>query len=62
MTSTTVAGSAANPRLETGPYILRSLIQDVALSADGQNENTKITCVEAWRTYIISESLATEYR
>lgn len=35
-------------RLETGPYILRSLIRDVALSADGDDENVTITCIEAW--------------
>ena len=34
-------------RLETGPYILRSLIQDVALSADGADD-VRITCVEVW--------------
>jgi len=53
MASTRAADSVASPRLETGPYILRSLIQDVALSADGEHENVKITCVEAWSMYRI---------
>jgi vacuolar protein sorting-associated protein 3 len=39
-------------RLDTGSYILRNLIQDVALSADGQDENIRITCVELWGTMI----------
>jgi hypothetical protein len=37
--------------LETGPYILRSLIKDVALSAGGdeQSQDVRITCVEVWK-------------
>jgi hypothetical protein len=35
-------------RLETGSYILRSLIKDVALSGEGDGGNVKITCVEVW--------------
>ncbi|KAF2431401.1 hypothetical protein EJ08DRAFT_678423 [Tothia fuscella] len=35
-------------RLETGSYILRPLIKDVALSAGDSDENVKITCVEFW--------------
>lgn len=34
-------------RLETGSYILRSLIKDVVLSGDGA-QDVKITCVEVW--------------
>ena len=33
---------------ETGSYILRSLIKDVALSAADDGQNVKITCVEVW--------------
>jgi hypothetical protein len=40
--------------LETGSFILRSLIRDIALSADGDNQNIRITCVEVWSQYIIS--------
>ncbi|KAH8807143.1 hypothetical protein F5884DRAFT_879848 [Xylogone sp. PMI_703] len=36
------------PRSETGSYILRSLIKDVALSTVGDDQSLKITCVEAW--------------
>ena len=48
MASTRGGDVAAGPRLEIGPYILRSLIQNVPLSADGEEENVRITCVEAW--------------
>jgi hypothetical protein len=34
-------------RLETGSYILRCLIKDVALSGDDA-QGVKITCVEVW--------------
>jgi hypothetical protein len=43
-----IPGEELGPRLETGSYILRSLIKDVALSADDDGENVKITCVEVW--------------
>jgi hypothetical protein len=33
-------------RLETGSYILRSLIQGVALSQEGEDPDVRITCVE----------------
>jgi hypothetical protein len=45
---TSNSGEKEPLRLETGSYILRSLIKDVALSATGDNENIKITCVEFW--------------
>lgn len=32
--------------VETGPYVLRSLLADVPLSAEGDNEDLEITCVE----------------
>jgi hypothetical protein len=31
---------------ETGPYILRSLLEDLPLSADGDRDDIEITCVE----------------
>ena len=37
-------------RLDTGSYILRNLIQDIALSGDGEDDNIDITCVELWGT------------
>ncbi|KAM0327711.1 hypothetical protein ACHAQA_006006 [Verticillium albo-atrum] len=33
-------------RLQDGPYVLRTLLDDVPLSADGPSENVKINCVE----------------
>ena len=32
--------------LETGPYVLRSLLEDLPLSADGDKDDVEITCVE----------------
>lgn len=32
--------------LETGPYVLRSLLEDLPLSADGDRNDIEITCVE----------------
>jgi len=34
------------PATETGPYVLRSLLQDVPLSADGRDDDIEINCVE----------------
>lgn len=31
---------------ETGPFVLRSLLEDVPLSADGDRGGIEITCVE----------------
>ena len=31
---------------ETGPFILRSLIEDLPLSADGDQDGIEINCVE----------------
>jgi hypothetical protein len=42
------AGDQTAPRVETGSYILRSLIKDVALSANDDGNDVKITCVEVW--------------
>jgi hypothetical protein len=41
-------------RIETGSYILRSLVNDVALSADDGDEDVHITCVELWGKWIES--------
>lgn len=32
--------------LETGPFVLRPLLQDVPLSAEGTDEDIKINCVD----------------
>ena len=34
------------PALETGPFVLRPLLQDVPLSAEGTDENIRINCVD----------------
>jgi hypothetical protein len=31
---------------ETGPYVLRSLLEDVPLSAEGDRDDIEINCVE----------------
>jgi vacuolar protein sorting-associated protein 3 len=31
---------------ETGPFVLRSLLEDVPLSAEGGNDDIEINCVE----------------
>ncbi|KFA78099.1 hypothetical protein S40288_05685 [Stachybotrys chartarum IBT 40288] len=49
-------GSAEEPapslaqqlRQEDGPYVLRALLDDVPLSADGSQDDIKITCVDYW--------------
>lgn len=33
---------------ENGTYVLRSLVEDVPLSADGEASDVWITCVELW--------------
>jgi hypothetical protein len=35
-------------RIETGSYILRSLLSNVALSAEDDEADVHITCVELW--------------
>lgn len=34
-----------------GAYVLRELIRDVPLSADGEDKDVYITCVEAWGAF-----------
>jgi hypothetical protein len=43
-----VSSSRTRPRtsLETGPYVLRSLLEDLPLSADGDRDDIEINCVE----------------
>ena len=36
---------------ETGPYVLRELVDKVPVSAEGDDETGHITCVEYWSTY-----------
>lgn len=46
---------AQNPgraALEAGPYVLRTLLKDVPLSADGANDDVKINCVDYLGAYV----------
>ncbi|ROT40142.1 hypothetical protein SODALDRAFT_332305 [Sodiomyces alkalinus F11] len=45
MSANTETSSEGKP-FEDGPYILRTLLKDVPLSADGADNGTKINCVE----------------
>jgi hypothetical protein len=40
------------PALETGPFVLRTLLADVPLSADGDGLDIQITCVEYLGRYV----------
>lgn len=39
------------PPPQDGPYILRKLVSDLPLSADGDSADVRITCVEVWSMY-----------
>lgn len=39
-------GSDSGLTLESGPFVLRSLLDNIPLSADGTDEDIKINCVE----------------
>jgi hypothetical protein len=40
-------------RLETGSYVLRDIIRNVALSTDGEESDVRITCVELWGMHLM---------
>lgn len=45
------SASPANPRgyhIQTGSYTLRKVLSDIPLSADGNDQDVRITCVEFW--------------
>lgn len=46
MAAEAVAGGAAATALERGPFVLRSLLENVPLSADGTEEDIQINCVD----------------
>lgn len=46
-----VTGSEEQAGDETGPYILRPLLEEVPLSTDGFESNVKINCVEYYGKY-----------
>jgi vacuolar protein sorting-associated protein 3 len=39
------------PAPETGPFVLRSLLADLPLSAEGDRDDIEINCVEFLGTY-----------
>jgi hypothetical protein len=41
----------ARPPPQHGPFILRKLVADLPLSADGDAADVRITCVEVWSVY-----------
>jgi hypothetical protein len=40
------------PPPQDGPYILRKLVANLPLSADGPSTDLRITCVEVWSAYM----------
>lgn len=38
---------------ETGPFVLRALLEDLPLSADGDREDIEINCVEFLGIYLL---------
>jgi vacuolar protein sorting-associated protein 3 len=44
-------------RTETGPFVLRSLLEDLPLSADGDREDIEIKCAEFLGIYLLITTL-----
>lgn len=44
--TSSASGSSNAISRNDGPFVLRTLLEDVPLSADGVDEGTKINCVE----------------
>ena len=44
--SSALPAQSSQTAAEPGPFVLRTLLQDVPLSADGGNEDIKINCVD----------------
>ncbi|KLU91479.1 hypothetical protein MAPG_09998, partial [Magnaporthiopsis poae ATCC 64411] len=53
-------GLPSRPRLEPGPFVLRTLLHDVPLSADGDEEDIKINCVDYWERNLYIGTSASE--
>ncbi|KAF2466387.1 uncharacterized protein BDR25DRAFT_293858 [Lindgomyces ingoldianus] len=51
---------AARPPPQDGAYILRRLVSDLPLSADGQSTDVRITCVEVWNSNLYVGTSASE--
>lgn len=41
------------PPPQDGPFVLRKLVSDLPLSADGEHTDARLTCVEVWGMYIV---------
>ncbi len=53
------AGSAGAGALERGPFVLRSLLDNVPLSADGTEDDIQINCVEYYgELFLVSQVVA----
>lgn len=48
--------SLADAERQTGPFVLRTLLDDVPLSADGDRDDIEIRCVEFLGTFVQSWS------
>ncbi|EJT71586.1 hypothetical protein GGTG_10841 [Gaeumannomyces tritici R3-111a-1] len=53
-------GLPSKPRLEPGPFVLRTLLHDVPLSADGDEEDIRINCVDYWESNLYIGTSASE--
>ncbi|TLD11388.1 hypothetical protein PgNI_05803 [Pyricularia grisea] len=59
----TILGEGAaltKPPLEAGPFVLRNLLHDVPLSADGDDERIRINCVDYWESNLYIGTSASE--
>lgn len=43
----------ARPPPQDGPFVLRKLVSDLPLSADGEHTDARITCVEVWGMHTV---------
>lgn len=51
MAAEAVAGGAGATALQRGPFVLRSLLENVPLSADDTEEDIQINCVDYYGKY-----------
>lgn len=54
-------GHPSTTSREDGPFVLRSLLEDVPLSADGSQSDVKINCVEYYGSYSASIQLSSHH-
>jgi hypothetical protein len=46
-----VSENAGSGGVERGPFVLKTLLKDVPLSADGDRQDIVINCIEYWGMY-----------